>query len=776
MVVFIFALFERDKMNNKNYEIMGQVDFFKGLRLEEDVIFTEHTDGVVYGTLFEFKQKIENYNEVLSQAIKYLSRMRISGKNIPANILLIALNEEKAYYFKSGDFLEKIEVGYTGPASKNNKSLFNRIKPEEINFHKRDGFNRINDIINNKSFIKIHIDDNCVIGWAERYYNENPKATKKDFFEELRTPKYFKDYIYKWTGQEIDFQYIMDCLNDKLHRKELGAFYTPPEYAKLSAEMVHRAVSEIPKGHDYIILDRCAGTGNLEEFLTEEELSHTIVATYELKEWQVLNYRLGDKVRFIIPPVYESYGRPILVKEDLFSRDNPNVNGLLQGGDALSVDIFEEVKQYVENPKCNIIMLENPPYSDEQADYINKGKSRNNNNFIRTQYMQHISGDKSSFKDLSNLFIWSAWKYYLTKDDDQFILYSPIKYWKALELSNKKFMEGFLFNKQFFHASAAAISCIRWKNSYENLKSIILKPYDITLIGNKTKAIDFDNITVNKVYKTFADIFYDNRNFDNDEVSVCCESTGYEAPREKWNIKGKYNKNIIGFLRTGSFAVDPKNVALLRVSYYTYKGGFHLRKDNYIQKLPLFCAKLYPQEKWYEKDIYFTTADKGEEYIKDKNFLKSCLIFTCLSPKNRCISFTGSDGKFYKNELCFDKNTQASNDIKNMVLNKIDREILDKWNDILIEAKKTSNYNSKYSYGLWQIIQELNTYIGEDEEIYTYERLKQKKKVSKSKGKDFKATVQYTTLNTYIEDLKNLLKQYYKTEIQDKLFKYELLK
>lgn len=116
----------------------------------------------------------------------------------------------------------------------------------------------------------------------------------------------------------------------------------------------------------------------------------------------------------------------------------------MQGGDALAVDVFEEVKQYVNNPKCNIIMLENPPYSDEQADYIKKGKSRDNNNFVRTQYMLDRNGDKSSFKDLSNLFIWSSWKYYLTKPDDQYILYSPVKYWKSLGLSNKKYMELYL--------------------------------------------------------------------------------------------------------------------------------------------------------------------------------------------------------------------------------------------------------------------------------------------------------------------------------------------
>ena len=175
----------------------------------------------------------------------------------------------------------------------------------------------------------------------------------------------------------------MDLLNDTQHKKELGAFYTPPAYCRKATELVRRAIKQIPKGHDYIIFDRSAGTGNLEEFLTDKpvnditigelgryvdkdlkakylqskatvittfysqrnfeeitvgelekhktkillhdyvfdnELSHTIVNTYELKEWIVLNERIGDRVKLIIPPPQEVN----------------NKEALVDGGDALS--------------------------------------------------------------------------------------------------------------------------------------------------------------------------------------------------------------------------------------------------------------------------------------------------------------------------------------------------------------------------------------------------------------------------------------------------------
>jgi hypothetical protein len=59
--------------------------------------------------------------------------------------------------------------------------------------------------------------------------------------------------------------------------------------------------------------------------------------------------------------------------------------------------------------------------------------------------------------------------------------------------------------------------------------------------------------------------------------------------------------------------LDANSVALTRTITYdalTQVYGFYLRADNFVDKLPLFCAKLYPQENWYERDVYFTTADR----------------------------------------------------------------------------------------------------------------------------------------------------------------------
>ncbi|MBN2094057.1 MAG: hypothetical protein JW740_01675 [Candidatus Zambryskibacteria bacterium] len=801
----------------------GQIEFFERLAISADIELTYNTDGVYKGTLFEFKLTISDTNKVLSQAIKYLSHRRIKGNPIPAQILLVALNEEKAYLFDSRDFLSQIEIPHAGAASKDNLDFTTKIEPEKIDYSNLVGLRRITEILETKKFTKVHIDLFDVVGWANRFYEENPTASKIKLFKELRSPKCFADYIYPWKGDEKDFKYIMDLLNDKQHKKELGAFYTPPAYCLKATELVRKAIKQILKEHDYIILDRCAGTGNLEEFLTDKpvddiaigelikyvdnnfkknylssvgdgidlilvrnkrkineitlgelkkyetsikireylsdnELSHAIVNTYELKEWVVLNERIGDKVKLIIPPYQEVNTRKALV----------------EGGDALSSQFvggqksskmtkeyhnsISKLLNYVGDKKTNIILYENPPYRDEAALIKNRNGSKS---FIYEEFKK-AGTNEANHRELANLFIWSGWQYYLKKQDDCLVLFSPIKYWKSLGLGEKKFIDGFLFNRQYFHAGPSAVSCILWKNLTENLEKLTLKAFDID--SKKTPEQEDDEIAlikeieVRKVHSPMQQNYKDTRVFDNDiETEVVCDLSGKESAK-KVKRKAVYNENIVGHLRITSYNLDPISYSL--TTTITYNGleksqGFYLRSDNFVDKLPLFAAKLYPQKNWYERDIYFTTADGGDKYLKDKNFLKSCFIFACLSQRNHCRSFSGSDKRFYKNELCFDKGTLASKKLKEYKITKDEKDLLEIFGDVLKKAKSTEDYNPKYTYGTYQIDDELNARYKNDNDEWVYV---------------------YTELNTAINSLKTKLAKYYETVIQPKLFKYELLK
>ena len=84
--------------------------FFKNFRIDyknEDILIN-NTDGIINGNILEFKLKIDNLNKALFQAIKYLSKMMVKGESIPANILLIYLNDTTIYQYDSKDYFDDI--------------------------------------------------------------------------------------------------------------------------------------------------------------------------------------------------------------------------------------------------------------------------------------------------------------------------------------------------------------------------------------------------------------------------------------------------------------------------------------------------------------------------------------------------------------------------------------------------------------------------------------------------------------------------------------------
>ena len=119
-----------------NTEREGQLHFFKNfaIPIEENDVLIANTDGVYNGNIFEFKLNINNTQQVLFQAIKYLSRLRITGHPVPKNILLTSLNQSTTYVFDSEDYFNEIHKIYYGGASKNNDGFVIKKQPIEINY------------------------------------------------------------------------------------------------------------------------------------------------------------------------------------------------------------------------------------------------------------------------------------------------------------------------------------------------------------------------------------------------------------------------------------------------------------------------------------------------------------------------------------------------------------------------------------------------------------------------------------------------------------------
>jgi len=754
-------------------ELEGQQDFLKAYlprvdrNLSIDDIQHDYSDGIVRGNILEFKLNISDLNAVLFQAVKYLSAMRVKGQSIPANILLISLNTNEAYLYHSADYLPFIERTYTGGASVGNTGFTSNDCKRQFNLNDPLHQDQFIATLRTDNYTPIHLDENCIVGWAMRYYREFPEAKKSDFIGddtgkvrilgEIRRPDKYKNYILPYTKKSNErFKYLMDKLNDFLQKKNLGAFYTHTLYAQKALELVRQAIQRVPEGNDYVIIDRCAGTGNLERQMTHEELSHTIVSTLEYYEYKVLSEELGDKVRHIIPPTEG---------DDTFNM------GLVRGADALSEEYINSpiLKQYIDNPNCTIILFENPPYSDTTSIEHQKRNANSGgwkNSYAVQQMKKEVKGTATN--DLGNAFIWTAFKYYLRQPTDSYIVFSPVKYWKAHHLINKRFIRGYAFNRKHFHTNIqACIMCALWSNEEDcNLKELTLQGYDI-LNEYIAEPITLD---VKRIYSTYSKEYFDKCKFSDDiQEGILCEKNGYEKlTKNSIRVSPILNDNIIGYMAVYSSGFDnPDNMSSLLTCARYDGNGFYLRKDNYLEKLPLFAASRYItyNRQWTERSRIMKSGDGADRFHRDvKNgrltqWLLQCLLFTCLEPQNHMRSFRGSDGRNYTCHLSLDSthgDTIALRDLKALVQGEAEQELIALWEKVLVEAKKTKGYNQLLTYGLYQIKTELNT---------SYK--------SEVTGR---TVYDYPALNGHINTLSEKVKAYYNSIIVPVLFRYEFLK
>lgn len=753
----------------------GQLDFYKAFlpRVNPDLgideILADNNDGVLNGNLLEFKLHITDLNAVLFQCIKYLSALRVKGKPVPANILIVDVNAAAIWLYRSAPYLTDIEKLYSGGASKDNSGFIGGDADRVLHYDKPLDVESIVALLKECNYTKIHIDENCIVGWANSFYKAVPTARKEDFLGddngkhktigEIRKPVHFARYIYPYTGQtNIKFNYLMDRLNDTLQKKNLGAFYTHKLYAKKSLELVRAAIARVPAGNDYIILDRCAGTGNLEAGLTDDELSHCIVSTVEYYEYKVLLELIGAKVRHIIPPVERS---------ETFNA------GLVTGADALSREYIDNpiIRSYVDNPQCTIILYENPPYAEttsleHQRQGQGKASSTWKRSYVVAEMKKAVKGPASN--DLGNAFIWSGFKYYLRQPTDSYVVYSPVKYWKSQHLIDREFLGGFAYNRRHFHTNIdACIMVALWGNDQVSNEKIMLQGYDIERDETLSPPVP---LSVEKVHSLFSERYYVKPGFsDVSYDGILIGLNGLEAEQGvKRRIKSIYSGDMLGYLVADSVGFDNPDAKSSLLVAGRYNGnGFFLRKDNYLEKLPMFCASRYItyNRAWTERARIMKSADGADRFGADvasgklAQFLLKCLLFTCTEMQNHMRTFTGSDGRFYRNELCLDGTngeTIALRDIKGLALGKKEQDILKQWEAVFGWAKKTEDYNPALTYGVYQIFAELDTSHVDD-----------------ATGSTVWDNVE---LHTSLAGLKTLVKEYYNSEIVPVLFDYEFLK
>ena len=758
----------------------GQMEFYRtflpnvnpNISLED--ILADNNDGVLNGNLLEFKLRISDLNATLFQAIKYLSSRRIKGKAVPANIILVDLNGETAYLYRSQDYLADIERVYCGAASKNDVGFAGGPYGIKLVYSKQLDASKLVDVLRESSFTRVNIDENCIVGWATRFYQEKPNARKEDFIGdstgkhrtigEIRNPTLFADFILPYKGESnMQFSYLMDKLNDFIQQKDLGAFYTPPEYARKSHELLRQAIARVPDGNDYVIVDRCAGTANLEEGLTDEELSHCILSTLEYYEYKVMQELVGSKVRHIIPPIEAS---------DTFDA------GRVRGADALAREYVENdvIMQYVRNPNCTIILFENPPYAETTSlEHQKKGAGKSSSSqwkksWVVEQMRAAIRKDKgipgTAVNDMGNSFIWSGFEYYLRQPTDSYVLFSPIKYWKAQNLVNKRLIGGFCGDRHHFHAlKHTCVAVTLWSNEDASFEDFELEGFDIA----DGELVSVGMLPMRRTGSSYSKTYFDKRQIDEDHrKGILCGLNGLE----KIGFTTKRNSparggDIIGYMAVYSSGFDNPDAHSSLLVGGRYDGnGFYLRKDNYLEKLPMFAASRYISYNgaWTERGRIMKSGDGAERFNADvatgmlNQWMRRCLLFTCLEMQNHMRSFTGSDGWPYRNELCLDVTngeTVASRDLGSLSTNAFEEALIGQWEVLLAEVRRTPEYDPSLTYGVYQINEEIDVSHKDEEGNTVWDNLE---------------------VHSALQTLKKQVKQYFLDAIVPTLFEYEFLK
>ena len=454
---------------------------------------------------------------------------------------------------------------------------------------------------------------------------------------------------------EIRYNSISSALIAK-HPKDKGMFLSPAkEGDRCYCFTVDSGMLIVRRNNKIFISSICSGGGALEQFFTEEELSHCILSTMVFAEKTTLKGLYEGKVKAILP-----------------LDETTDSEGCMPSGDALSEEFNNGLSAVLEicrrdaesrGKKLVVIGLENPPYAEPQAEATRSGKTQKGttSNWLTEQMKQDENIKGTVNNDLANKFIWSGFKWFF----DYYVVYSPIKYWKSQHLIDKKFLEGSIANRADFHATEGGISIISWKNEDTVNEHITLQ----ARVGNEIKDIVVKKVHTGSLFSCF--------NEDDNEICKFHDYSG--TPDFKHGTLGNIEPN--GHIKVKKLGVN-----------------------NIKQALPLFVANCYTCKDFTEKEIIMKSGDKGSLYQEDREFLEDCFLWCCLTDRNKCIS----DGT-RQNEMALEQNSKADQIVDRIPDHRM--KLIGEWRNVITQAKACEEYNPNYKYGLAQIISDLDINI-----------------------------------------------------------------
>lgn len=160
--------------------------------------------------------------------------------------------------------------------------------------------------------------------------------------------------------------------------------------------------------------------------------------------------------------------------------------------------------------------------------------------------------------------------------------------------------------------------CAYWSNEDAEINHIEIKGYDI-LSNNEFS--DKIVLSVDKVHNLYSTEYYDKRAFsDASYDGILIGLNGLEAEQGvKRRIKPLYSNKMLGYMVADSVGFDNPDAKSSLLVAGRYNGnGFYIHKDNYLEKLPMFCASRYItyNRAWTERARIMKSADGAKNIVK----------------------------------------------------------------------------------------------------------------------------------------------------------------
>ncbi|MDR0484833.1 MAG: hypothetical protein LBH40_06120, partial [Alphaproteobacteria bacterium] len=654
---------------NNNKEVKPPL-YFAGVNTKE-IFFVEYSDEIFNNSKSTWHQRASSLDEKTKDDIWQL----IKNKVVAVDLTNVAEVKSKIKEIeKTGTLKQKLITKYNFSQCYFSwkEYIGNNITPKNKDISQDLPALFLSDIVRDNVLVIITDD----IDFKNQLFNvkttndsiifTSKEGTKQNKFYEIQKEhidsyKSFWEYDYKRPPSPEDFKIIQENQHkfypEEIRKRE-GREYTPLAYVSKSMDYLNKTLGDNWQ-EEYIVVDMCCGTGNLEHFLTNKEVCYLST----LGETDVNTCKNHN-----FPNVLE-YN--FLENNELPKFNGKNIN-----------EIAKELNK-------KILVLINPPYVEPTE----LGKGKNKEGTSQTGFKDTMEKEKwgASTRELFTQFLVKIHK---TIPNCKVAVFSTMKYVnssnfvKFRENFKANFLGGFLMPSKAFELKGDfPIGFLIWdladkKDFPQKITLDIIDFYkntkekDITIFESGKK--EYFSLGDRKYITSYPPRIKKNKN--NDEESIYLSNPLKIKESNKTYYK---NKNAIGFLSlSGNDFLHNQNVYLYADVAGCQDGGGGVSLVNIKESLIYLAIRRCMEVKhsWINHTDQFLKPNKE---LTDM-FISNCIMYALFNQKNNTSQATLEyNSKIYNIKNYFFPFTPHELDIRPADFGELNKKILSNSQDEL---------------------------------------------------------------------------------------------